>query len=105
MGLVATKAENMKNKEALWQFALALYSSPGVEKTLLHLQDQLGANVNLLLWSCWLQKRHIKLTPSLLTSAKGTIAHWDNSVVQSLRHLRRQLKAQEAESPLIKTLR
>lgn len=95
----------MEDSAALWEFALALYSSPGVEKTLLRLQDHAHANVNVLLWACWLQKRNIRLNHATIEQAETSIAEWDRDVVQSLRKLRRQLKAKEAESAVIATVR
>lgn len=95
----------MNDGRSLWDFALALYSSPGVEETVLHLQDQANANVNVLLWACWLQKRGIVLTESMLASAKAAIESWDESVVQVLRKLRRQLKSEEGKSAVIAALR
>ncbi|GAA5315917.1 MAG: hypothetical protein AseanaTS_11220 [Candidatus Pelagadaptatus aseana] len=38
----------------LWEFALATYARPGVESHCLTLQDGEGINVNVLLWSMWL---------------------------------------------------
>lgn len=95
----------MKGGPTLWDFAVALYSSPGVEETVLRLQDHAGANVNILLWACWLQKRNIPLSEAVLLNAETAIAKWDQSIVQVLRRLRRQLKGQEAESPVIVELR
>lgn len=95
----------MEGRAALWDFAVALYSSPDVEKTLLYLQDHFKVNVNLVLWACWLQKRHIALDQPLLQAAENAIAGWDNSVVQNLRQLRRQLKADAADDELIAQLR
>lgn len=90
---------------ALWDFALALYSSPGVEETVLRLQDQANANVNLLLWACWLQKRNIALSKAMLLEAEASIAEWDRAVVRVLRGLRRRLKDQEGRSRVIADLR
>lgn len=84
--------------EPLWEFALALYSSPGVEETALHLQDTLGVNINVLLWACWLETRKLRLTPALLQHAESSIAAWDCHVVQVLRRLRQDLKAYEVET-------
>lgn len=89
--------------KSLWDFALALYSSPGVEETALYLQNSHGANVNILLWAAWLETQGIVLTPDLLGSAESTIAAWDRQVVQVLRDLRQRLKGDEAE--LVKELR
>lgn len=90
---------------SLWEFALALYSSPGVEETTLHLQDELGANVNIVMWASWLETRAIPLTPGLLQEAEFTISAWDQEVVQVLRGVRRRVKSFEAESDLARELR
>jgi uncharacterized protein (TIGR02444 family) len=42
------------NQESLWQFALAAYGRDGMESVCLALQDQQGININVLLWSLWL---------------------------------------------------
>lgn len=76
----------------LWAFADALYSSRGVEETCLHLQDQYGANVNLLLWCCWLESRGIELTSAGLERAKHAIEQWDADIVKPLRRARRLVK-------------
>lgn len=81
------------DERALWEFALALYSSPGVEETALRLQDGSGVNVNVLLWTCWLESRGIPLTPTLLADARIAIEDWDQQVVKNLRQLRRRVKA------------
>lgn len=64
-----------------------------MEETVLALQDEYGANVNILLWCFWLEHRDIPLRPATLERARAAIASWDAQVVSELRHLRRQLKA------------
>lgn len=89
--------------KSLWEFALALYSSPGVEETALYLQDTHGANVNILLWAAWLEARSVPLSQGLLQGAESAIVDWDREVVRVLRDLRRRLKGEEAA--LVKELR
>src|SRR5690606_29038629 len=76
----------------LWEFALALYSSPGVEETALYLQDSKRLRVSVLLWLCWLEARNIRLSPAQLSRAEADIAGWDDQVVARLRSMRRRLK-------------
>ncbi|MEX1031842.1 MAG: TIGR02444 family protein [Cellvibrionaceae bacterium] len=90
---------------SLWEFALALYSSPGVEETALHLQDAGNINVNILLWACWLEARAIPLTPALLSQAKSTIVAWDTEVIRVLRGLRRRLAQLEPEQETAQQIR
>lgn len=95
----------MTGARSLWEFALALYSSPGVEETVLHLQDEQGANVNILLWTFWLESRGIPLSLPLLARAEAAIEDWDTQVVAALRHLRRQLKAPAEREPFARDIR
>ena len=91
--------------ESLWEFALALYRSPGVEETVLSLQDEREANVNILLWCFWLEYRGSLLTPAILDRAQSAITDWDRQVVRELRHLRRRLKSLAQEDVLAGEIR
>lgn len=86
-----------EEEQALWEFALALYSSPGVEETVLRLQDRFAVNVNILLWACRLETLGIVLTPALLADAEASTDDWDREVVQTLRQLRRHLRGPRTE--------
>src|SRR5690606_3057428 len=76
----------------LWAFADALYSSHGVEETCLHLQDEYGVNVNLMLWCCWLEGRRVELSSMLLDRARHAIEAWDADIIKPLRRARRLVK-------------
>lgn len=45
----------------LWRYAVALYAQPGVAQACLSLQDRFGADVNALLFCCWLGKNRAEL--------------------------------------------
>lgn len=75
-----------------WDFSLAYYAQPQVAECCLQLQDSHGANVNLMLWSLWLEQCRITLTAEKLTEAKARIQKWDTDYVQVLRQLRRSMK-------------
>ncbi len=78
-----------------WDYSLGLYSQPGVEKYCLGLQQNHGANINLLLLCCWAAARQRLLEKQEIASAASLIASWDRQVVQQLRQLRRTLKLAE----------
>lgn len=78
---------------SLWDFALALYTRPGVAPLCLALQDKHGANVNLVLFSCWLEVRQLPLD---LPAALACVSTWETRYVQPLRALRRQMKQEFA---------
>ncbi len=79
---------------SLWDFSLFYYGRPGVSSLCLHLQDEHGVNVNILLWTLWLGYRGIQLEPTQLTLALRKTHSWDQQYVLPLRQLRRQMKAE-----------
>ncbi|TQV82524.1 TIGR02444 family protein [Exilibacterium tricleocarpae] len=82
-----------------WDFSLALYRRPGVESLCLALQDNHGVNVNLLLWSCWLETRTVTLDADLLAAAQRLVQDWDQRVVTPLRQARRAVRKGNWETP------
>ncbi len=74
----------------LWTFAVSLYKRPGVAEDCLTLQDELGANVCLLLCGAWLEQRSVACTPERLAILETLAAQWSAAVVEPLRGLRRQ---------------
>jgi uncharacterized protein (TIGR02444 family) len=76
-----------------WRFSLALYRRAGVAEQCLRLQDEGGADVNLLLLSLWLAgERGIRLTEAEARSAVERTAEWRDGVVRPLREARRASK-------------
>lgn len=74
--------------DELWQFSLALY--PKVKSACLSLQDEVGANVNLLLLLCLLQQRQLSLTSEQLCQLSATLQRFSTQFTQPLRALRKQ---------------
>lgn len=79
---------------SLWDFSLALYAQPGVADACLHLQDEQGINVNVLLWCVWQECLGLPLDTAHLHEAQRRIRGWDQHYVVPLRHLRRRMKAE-----------
>lgn len=80
--------------EQLWQFSLALY--PKVKSLCLQWQNELGANVNLLLLLCYLEQQQLSLSA---TELQQLVAHLDNFSAQFTRPLR-ALRQNSAVAPL-----
>ncbi|WP_417617111.1 TIGR02444 family protein [Oceanisphaera sp.] len=80
---------NQPDAEQFWQFSEQHYARPGVAQACLQLQDEHGANVNLLLLLLMLEERGVTVEPAsfmpLLARRQGLFNQW--------RRLRRQLKA------------
>lgn len=83
---------------SLWDFSLAHYAKPLVADTCLQLQDSYGINVNVLLWTLWLENHNKLLTQEKLQLALDAIALWDVNYVQPLRQLRRKMKQDFADN-------
>jgi len=75
-----------------WRFSLAHYDREDVARACLSLQDQWGANVNLILFCCWLGARGERLGRAQLEEAGGQIDEWDRRVVKPLRQVRSYLR-------------
>lgn len=78
---------------AFWDFSLRAYRRPGVAEACLRLQDAYGADVNLLLYFCWLASR--KACPLEAAEVEAVVretADWRDGVVRPLRAVRRRMK-------------
>ena len=79
----------------LWQYSLAIYQRPGVQPLLLQLQDDFGADINMLLGCCWLAKNARALTDDELAALINASASWRAQCIMPLRAVRRYLKSQQ----------
>lgn len=75
-----------------WDYSLAYYSRPEVSLCCLEYQDQYGANVNLLLFCCWLGSLGLLIKPEELEQARLTINPLDQHAIQPLRAVRKFIK-------------
>ncbi len=78
----------------LWEFSLYHYARPGVSDLCLRLQDEHGANVNIVLWTLWLGLRGQLLDAAQLAQAQRKVHAWDQHYILPLRQLRRRLKVE-----------
>jgi uncharacterized protein (TIGR02444 family) len=83
-----------------WVFSLAVYRKPGVAEACLRLQDGAGADVNLLLYFCWLATvRDAALADAEVRKAVDATEAWRAHVVRPLREVRRWMKGGAAGFP------
>jgi uncharacterized protein (TIGR02444 family) len=73
----------------LWQYACQVYAQAGVEAALLELQDEQGADINLILQALWLASVGRTWTKACLPSDYGK---WMIEQVLPLRQMRRSMK-------------
>ena len=88
----------------LWSFSVDTYCRRGVERACLHLQSA-GVNVCLLLCGFWLGERGVTCNEQRLQLLRDIAEPWDADVVQPLRALRLQWKADAAEDAELQNLR
>src|SRR5688572_12709376 len=84
--------DRMEGATALWRFSLAFYSRPGVPDVLIKLQDELGIDVNLVLFVLWLGSEGRVIQAADMERIGDRSRGWQNAVVAPLREVRRALK-------------
>ncbi|MEE8435964.1 MAG: TIGR02444 family protein [bacterium] len=75
-----------------WNFSLAVYNRPGVPEACLRLQDECGADVNLVLFILWQACEGREMTPRGVAEIEAAVGDWPAEVVRPLREVRRWLK-------------
>ena len=79
-----------------WQFSLNFYGREGVASSCLDFQDNFGADVNILLYCCWVAgEGAAEITAAELVEIISVIEPWQSGVVQGLRQIRRDMKQDE----------
>tara|TARA_R110000851_G_scaffold181511_1_gene329315 strand:- start:82379 stop:82903 length:525 start_codon:yes stop_codon:yes gene_type:complete len=79
-----------------WDYSLVHYGRPEVARACLELQEDVGANVNLVLFCCWLGSSGQVLTVQDLDEAEEIIRDWNEQVVEPLRGVRRFVQSEFA---------
>ncbi len=80
---------------SLWAFANRVYAVPQVETITRQLQDQYHANINIILWCCWLVAASLRLSSSWLDDVLINIDTVSQMTVNKLREVRSLLKESE----------
>ncbi|MEO1192376.1 MAG: TIGR02444 family protein [Pseudomonadota bacterium] len=75
-----------------WDFSLALYRRPGVQKACLDLQDGAGLDVNLLLYCCWAGQGGHVFTNKELRLLQTVSLTWQGGILRPMRQLRERIK-------------
>lgn len=86
-----------------WDFSLEVYDRPEVRKLCLDLQDNYGADVNMLLFACWLgHTGRGTVTVSAWRAMILRLTKWREKVIKPLRSVRRILKDEHLALPAMK---
>lgn len=84
-----------------WDYSLAHYARGEVAQCCLAYQNQHGANVNLLLFCCWLGSVGVVVDDQELVEVQALIEPWDHQAVQPLRAVRRFLSSSSQSTDAI----
>jgi len=88
-----TAPDSAASDSPFWKFSLRFYELPGVAPACLVLQDEAGADINLMLLLLFLAQSRHEVTLADLAHLDGVIRVWREEAVKPLRTIRRQLKA------------
>ena len=90
----------LMSDHAFWQYSLDRYGRKGVPEICLSLQDERGADVNLVLFALWLAQEGRSLGPEDAEECMAAVRDWHGSVVVPMRGVRRWLKDRDVEDTL-----
>jgi uncharacterized protein (TIGR02444 family) len=78
--------------EGFWDFSVRTYRTPGVPEACLSMQNDHGADVNMLLYCCWVGAAVGTFDDALFNRASEYSARWAENVVIPLREARTWMK-------------
>ena len=93
-------SEKPREESPFWRFSLRFYSRPSVAAACLALQDEAGADVNLMLFLLFLAEHKRQVTLKDIVWLDSRVRSWRDCVVKPLRELRRVLKTGIGEIPI-----
>jgi uncharacterized protein (TIGR02444 family) len=82
----------------LWDFSVRFYRTPGLGDACIRLQDEVGVDVNVLLFLLWNASLKRRFSAAEVAAIDRHVAAWRQNAVIPLRNVRRALKA--APGPL-----
>ncbi len=88
--------ETKSSGSPFWRFSLQFYRQPGVAEACIALQEESGADVNLLLFLLWHGARGHRLSIADVQALEEKIGGWRELAVIPLRAIRRALKSPPA---------
>ncbi|GAC1327146.1 MAG: TIGR02444 family protein [Beijerinckiaceae bacterium] len=89
----------------LWNFSLEFYGRPEVARACLDLQDEAGADVNILLYLLWCAATGRPLDRARIQEADALVATWRQTVIEPLRKIRRGMKNESLPGDAAETCR
>ena len=90
--MTETETKPSPQGSPFWRFSLQLYRQPGVAEACIVLQEESGADVNLLMFLLWHAVQRRQFLPSEVDWIESKIFEWREATVIPLRSVRRALK-------------
>jgi uncharacterized protein (TIGR02444 family) len=97
---MSTPSHETTEDSPFWRFSLRFYARPKVASACLALQDEAGADVNLLLFLLFLADHERQISAEDIAGLDQRIVAWRSEVVKPLRALRRALKSGIGKIPI-----
>lgn len=79
-----------------WKFSLSFYGRPAAAQACLRLQEEAGADVNIVLFLLWCAARGRQLDADAVRAIDEDVRWWRGEVVQKLRGVRKAMKSPAA---------
>lgn len=83
----------VSDNNSLWTYACGVYDFGDVKNQCLDLQDIYSANIDIVLWLCWLHERGRHINSEGLSEALRIVGGINQELLNGLRELRAQLTA------------
>ena len=90
-------------ESAFWQFSLAFYARPGVADACIRLQDEAGADVNVMFYVLFLATQSRQIGHADAARIDAFVKTWREAAIVPLRSLRRRLKTGIEPFPAART--
>ena len=87
--------------ESFWDFSVRTYRCDGVPQACLGLQKETGADVNALLFCCWVGATRGKFQAATYAAVMAFSNSWADHVVRPLREVRTWMKITGCPDPLV----
>ena len=82
----------MSSSEGFWDFSNRIYRVDHVSHACLSLQDESGADVNMLLFCCWAATVNVELSDDQFQNVLRFSRSWADDIVRPLRAIRSTMK-------------
>src|SRR3954470_15433331 len=97
---MSEESEKPRDDSPFWRFSLRFYARAKVASACLALQDETGADVNLVLFLLFLADHQRQVAQAEVARLDHSVQGWRSEVVKPLREIRRALKTRLGEIPV-----